>query len=687
MANIHEEEQLAKSYDSRLMRRLLAYVKPYWHWVVISIVLLLLVTVGDLSRPYLIQIGIDDHMNVLNTTYVTASHSEALGQSHFDLHGQTFVRDNDLPDAEATRPRYHIEKQADGHYDMVLTNKSTAPNAEPRFALTGQEVSTMKSIETSAMMHIGLIYLLLIVGSFLLNYIQTILLQWTGQRIIYNIRQEFFSHLQRLSIAFFDKNPVGRLVTRVMNDTEALNEMYSNMIVALFKDVFILAGIIIVMFRANVKLALISMACVPFILVVTQLYRRYARAAFRDTRVKLARINATLAENIAGMKIIQIFRREKQMHDEFEVINQQYFRASWRELMTFAIFRPTMEFFSTLALAVLIWYGGGKVVDHSIEIGVFYMFVSYIQQFFQPINDLSEKYNILQSAMASSERIFQLMDTDDSIKNPTNPLPMPEVKGRVEFKNVWFAYTDENWVLRDVSFTIEPGETVAFVGATGAGKSSILSLISRFYDIQKGEILVDGVNIKDVNKEDLRRAIGIVLQDVFLFTGTVRDNIRLAEPSITNEVIEQSISYVNADTFINKLPGKLDEPVLERGSTFSAGQRQLIAFARALAFDPAILVLDEATSNIDTETESLIQDALVKLTRNRTTIVVAHRLSTIQHADKIVVMHKGRLREMGTHQELLAEGGMYYNLYQLQYKEDFTSEEVAATTHLSPSQA
>jgi ATP-binding cassette, subfamily B, multidrug efflux pump len=687
MANIHEEEQLAKSYDSRLMRRLLAYVKPYWHWVVISIFLLLLVTVGDLSRPYLIQIGIDEHMNVLNTTYVTASDSEALGKSHFNLHGQEFVRDKDVPTAETDRPRYEIEKQTDGHYDMVLTNKDSAKNAEPRFALTPQEVSTMKDVETSAMIHIGLIYLVLIVGSFLLNYIQTLLLQWTGQRIIYNIRQEFFSHLQRLSIAFFDKNPVGRLVTRVMNDTEALNEMYSNMIVALFKDVFILAGIIIVMFRANVKLALISMACVPFILVVTQLYRRYARAAFRDTRVKLARINATLAENIAGMKVIQIFRREKQMHDEFEVINQNYFRASWRELMTFAIFRPTMEFFSTLALAILIWYGGGKVVDHSIEIGVFYMFVSYIQQFFQPINDLSEKYNILQSAMASSERIFQLMDTDDTIKNPAQPKPLPEVKGRVEFKNVWFAYTDENWVLRDVSFTIEPGETVAFVGATGAGKSSIISLISRFYDIQKGEILVDGVNIKDVNKEDLRRAIGIVLQDVFLFTGTVRDNIRLAEPSITNDVIEKSIHYVNADTFINKLPGKLDEPVLERGSTFSAGQRQLIAFARALAFDPSILVLDEATSNIDTETESLIQDALVKLTRNRTTIVVAHRLSTIQHADKIVVMHKGRLREMGSHQELLAQGGMYYNLYQLQYKENFTNEEVAATTTRSPLQA
>jgi len=456
-----------------------------------------------------------------------------------------------------------------------------------------------------------------------------------------------------------------------MNDTEALNEMYSNMMVTLFKDVFILLGIVVIMFNKNVELALISLVCIPLVVITSQIYRYYARAAFRDTRVKLAKINATLAENIAGMRIIQIFRQEKRMHGEFDETNQAYFRASWRELTTFAIFRPSMEFFSALALAILIWYGSGKVLETTLQIGVLYMFITYIQQFFQPINDLSEKYNILQSAMASSERIFQLLDTHDTIPDPAAPKALPQVKGRVEFKNVWFAYEGENWVLRDVSFTIEPGETVAFVGATGAGKSSILSLISRFYDIQKGEILIDGVNIKDVRQEDLRRFIGVVLQDVFLFTGTVRDNIRLANTAITNETIDQSIRYVNADSFIEKLPGKLNAEVLERGAGFSAGERQLLAFARALAFDPAILVLDEATSNIDTETESLIQDALVKLTHGRTTIVVAHRLSTIQHADKIIVLHKGRVREIGDHQALLAQGGMYYNLYQLQYKEAF----------------
>ncbi|MGB8955642.1 MAG: ABC transporter ATP-binding protein [Tumebacillaceae bacterium] len=676
MSNIHEEEKLEKSYDSRLMRRLLAYVKPYWQWMALAVVLLLLITVADLARPYLIKVAIDDHMNAFETTYVAVASNEAPDATHYSFHGQDLVREKDYPallTADGIVHQVYRVEKTDAGYQMVEQN-----GEHKALPMSEAEIASFKDIETNALLRIGGLYLVLIVGSFLLNYAQTIILQWTGQRIIFNIRQQLFTHLQRLSIAFFDKNPVGRLVTRVMNDTEALNEMYSNMLVNLFKDVFILLGIIIVMFQTNVKLSLVSMICVPFVVIISQIYRHFARAAFRDTRVKLARINATLAENIAGMRIIQIFRREKQMDDEFKEINQEYFRASWRELLTFAIFRPSMELFYSIALVILLWYGGVRVIDASLQIGVLYMFVSYIQQFFQPINDLSEKYNILQGAMASSERMFQLLDTKDDIQDPIQPKPLAEVKGRVEFKNVWFAYVGENWVLRDVSFTIEPGQTAAFVGATGAGKSSILSLISRFYDIQKGEILVDGVNIKDVSKADLRRAIGVVLQDVFLFTGTIRDNIRLAEPSITDQQIEAAIRHVNADTFINKLPGKLEEPVMERGTTFSAGQRQLIAFARALAFDPAILVLDEATSNIDTETEHLIQDALEKLTENRTTIVVAHRLSTIQHADKIIVMHKGRIREMGTHQELLSQEGMYYNLYQLQYKEDFQSEAAAA---------
>lgn len=677
MANIHEEEQLEKSYDSRLMRRLLAYVKPYWHWVTISILLLMAITVADLARPYLIKIAIDDHMDVFGTEFVAVAPREYPDETHYSYGGKELVRTDKLEQVPEDAVRYRIDRE-DGTYEMTITSATNGNTQELRQPMNEAEVDEFIEKESNALIDIGLIYLALIVGSFGLNYIQTILLQWTGQRIIFNIRQQLFTHLQRLSIAFFDRNPVGRLVTRVMNDTEALNEMYSNMLVNLFKDVFILIGIVIVMFQLNTQLAWISLVCIPAVIIVSQIYRYYARAAFRDTRVKLARINATLAENIAGMKVIQIFKREKQMHNEFDETNQEYFKATWRELMTFAVFRPSMEFLSTLALAILLWYGGNKVLDNAIELGVLFAFIAYIQQFFQPINDLSEKYNILQSAMASSERLFQLLDTDDRIVNPDQPKPLPQVRGKVEFRNVWFAYVGEDWVLKDVSFTIEPGETVAFVGATGAGKSSILSLIARLYDIQQGEILIDGVNIKHVAKEDLRRAIGTVLQDVFLFTGTIRDNIRLANPEITDAKIDESIKYVNADTFINKLPGKLEEPVLERGSTFSAGQRQLLAFARALAFDPAILVLDEATSNIDTETESLIQDALLKLTKNRTTIIVAHRLSTIQHSDKIIVMHKGTVREIGNHQELLAQEGMYYNLYQLQYKENFQQEVAAA---------
>lgn len=467
MANIHEEETLEKNYDSTLMGRLLAYVKPFWKWVALSIVLLLIITVADLARPYLIKVAIDDHMNVFDTTYVAVQSNELPDAQHYTPSNKNMVRESAFEGAvPAGREHYQI-KHVGNTYSMITTAADGSVTTSP---MPEEAVNLYKNTETNALLKIGGIYLALILTSFVLNYTQTLILQWTGQRIIFNIRQQLFSHLQRLAISFFDNNPVGRLVTRVMNDTEALNEMYSNMMVTLFKDVFIIIGIIIIMFQANTEMAWISLICLPLVVVATQIYRVYARAAFRDTRVKLASINATLAENIAGMRVIQIFRREKQMHDEFEVINQEYFRASWRELMTFALFRPTMEFLSALALAIVVWYGGGKVLDTSIQIGVLYMFISYIQQFFQPINDLTDKYNILQSAMASSERLFQLLDTEDAIQNPVNPLPLKKVTGRVEFRNVWFAYKGEEWVLRDVSFTIEPGETIAFVGATGAEK-------------------------------------------------------------------------------------------------------------------------------------------------------------------------------------------------------------------------
>ncbi len=517
--------------------------------------------------------------------------------------------------------------------------------------------------------HIGILYLIIITVAFIINYGQIYLIQYTGQRIIFNLRQQIFEHIQSLSLSFFDKNPVGRLVTRVTNDTDTLNEMYTSVIANLFNDIFIILGIIIAMVSYNVKLALISLSTTPLIIGGMYIYRKLASQAYRLVRVRLARINAFLSEHINGMKIVQLFVTEHKKSKEFEKINKDYYNANMRQLTIFAIFRPFMDVIYSLTLALLIWYGGKDIISHKIEFGVLYAFVNYLQQMFHPIFDISEKYDILQSAMASAERIFILLDTKEQIKDPEEPIPLEDIQGKIEFKNVWFSYNGKDWVLKDVNFVVNPGETVALVGATGAGKSSIISLLSRFYDIQKGEILIDGIDIRKVRQQDLRKHIAVVLQDVFLFTGDIKSNIRLSNKSITDNDIYTVARYVNAHHFIKKLPEGYESKVTERGSTLSAGQRQLLAFARALAFNPKILVLDEATANIDTETEMLIQDALKKLTRGRTTIAIAHRLSTIQHADKIIVLHKGRIREMGTHNELLQKKGLYYNLYMLQYKD------------------
>ncbi|MCL5045597.1 MAG: ABC transporter ATP-binding protein/permease, partial [Actinobacteria bacterium] len=522
----------------------------------------------------------------------------------------------------------------------------------------------------AALMRLGLIYLGALAAGFALNYAQTLLLQSTGQRIIFRIRQDVFSHLQRQSLAYFDRNPVGRLVTRVTNDTEALNEMYTSVLVNLFRDVFNILGIVLVMLRLNPNLALVSLATMPFVAWASFVYIGRARAAWREVRVKLARINAALAENIAGMRVVQIFAREAEQAREFQEVNEAHYRASMRQLYLFAIFRPALDLLSSLALALVVWYGGGRVVQGTLSFGILFAFTSYIQQFFRPVLELAEKFNILQQAMASSERIFQLLDESPGVADPVDPRPLPSLRGSVEFKDVWFAYDGENWVLKDVSFKVRPGQTVAFAGHTGAGKSSIINLLARFYDVRRGAVLVDGADVRTLSQSDLRRHIGLVHQDVFLFTGDVKGNIRLNAPDITDEAIRRAAEAVSADPFIRALPNGYDEPVAERGATLSAGQRQLLAFARALAFDPAILVLDEATASIDSETEMLIQRALRELTRGRTTLIVAHRLSTIQDADQIIVLHKGRIREQGTHQELLARQGLYYKLWRIQYDED-----------------
>ena len=509
--------------------------------------------------------------------------------------------------------------------------------------------------------------------SFVFNLTQTWVLQKTGQRIILTVRKELYAHIQSLSCRYFDLTPVGKLVTRVTNDVEALNEMYSGILVRLFRNIVKIIGLAIVMLTMDLKLALISFVLLPIVAVLTVVFRKISRKTYRITRTRLTDLNTFLSENISGMRIIQIFGREERKFDEFNDRNYKYYRAFYREMLVFAIFRPLIYILSVLSLMLVLGVGSREVLGNVISIGTLYIFAQYIQSFFEPIQELAEQFSTLQSSLASAEKIFTIMDEDVLVPEPENPVVLPEIKGRIEFEHVWFAYDNENYVLRDVSFVIEPGQKVAFVGATGAGKSSILNLIGRYYDIQQGHIYLDGVDIRNISKKQLRSAIGQMQQDVFIFEGTVESNIRLYDEDITSEEVREAAEYVNASRFIEKLPNGYEEPVSERGSTFSAGERQLLSFARTLAHKPSILVMDEATANIDTETEALIQEALEKLMKGRTTIMVAHRLSTIQHADCIMVMHKGKIRERGTHQELLAQNGIYKKLYELQIHHEITA--------------
>lgn len=502
--------------------------------------------------------------------------------------------------------------------------------------------------------------------SLVFNIVQTWVLQKTGQKIIHTVRMELYAHIQTLSCRYFDLTPVGKLVTRVTNDVEALNEMYSGILVRLFRNIVKIVGLAIVMLILDWKLALLSFVLLPVVAVLTVVFRKIARETYRLTRTCLTDINTFLSENISGMRIIQIFGREDRKFEEFEDKNRKLYKAFFREMMVFAVFRPLIYILSVISLMIVLGTGSGEVLGEVISIGTLYIFAQYIQSFFDPIQELAEQFSTLQSSIASAEKIFTIMDEEPLVKEAENPVILPEIKGRIEFSHVWFAYDDENYVLRDVSFVIEPGQSVAFVGATGAGKSSILNLIGRYYDIQKGNIYVDGVDIRNLSKKQLRSAIGQMQQDVFIFEGNVEKNIRLYDQDISMEEVRMAAEYVNASHFIEKLPQGYEETVSERGSTFSAGERQLLSFARTLAHKPSILVMDEATANIDTETEILIQEALAKLMQGRTTIMVAHRLSTIQHADCIMVMHKGKIREQGTHQELLAQGGIYKKLYELQ---------------------
>jgi len=634
MASNQEEEVLGKAYDGRLMRRLLTYLRPYkWH-VAVALAAIILKSVLDVLGPFLTKIAIDKYL--------------------------------------AKSPNSH---------SWIGDRLSNAP-------LTG-------------IAQIGGLYVGILIFTFTLEFIQTYLMQWTGQKVMFDLRRQIFRHLQFMHVGFFDKHPVGRLVTRVTTDVDALNEMFTAGVVSIFEDVFVLAGIIAIMMRMNWKLALITFAVLPLIVYATLIFRDKVRDSYRRIRTAIARINSFLQEAVSGMLVLQLFNREKRAFNKFSDINASHMGAFKDAIMAYSVYYPVVEILSAIAIASIIWFGGNYEIRRVVTLGVLVAFMQYAQRFFRPIQDLSEKYNILQSAMAAGERVFKLLDTKIEVTSPA-VTKRPQGPGRIEFDHVWFAYnvsghvggetgalarleatatggragtpvspqaTEPDWVLRDVNFVLEPGETVAVVGHTGAGKTTLISLLMRFYDVQRGAIRIDGVDIKEINLDELRSRFGVVLQDPFLFSGTVEGNIRLGTARIQDADVEQAAEDVNLADFIRTLPGGFKEEVRERGSTLSTGQKQLISFARALAHNPKILILDEATSSVDTETEFRVRDALNRMVEGRTSLIIAHRLSTIQRADKIIVMHKGQVREMGSHQQLLAQRGIYYKLYQLQYKD------------------
>ncbi len=562
---------------------------------------------------------------------------------------------------------------------IILSILTSAMEAiRPYFTKIAVDVNIANKDQRGLLITALLFFVVLLIRGFV-QYANAYLTQWIGQRTIYDLRMEIFRHLQTLTPKFYDKNPIGRLITRVTNDVEVLNEMFSSGIVMVFSDVFTIIGIFYFMFTMSWELSLVSLSVLPLLFYGTFLFRKKAREAYREVRIQIARINSFMQEHITGMIVDQIFNREKKSFEKFSSINAAHRDANIKSIFYYAVFYPGVDFIGALSIGLIIWYAGGNILQGAVTLGTVMAFVQFNEMFWRPIRDLSEKYNILQTAMASSERIFQLLDDKTLPTVSSSPASVEHVRGEIEFRNVWFAYNTPSdgahspeWVLKNISFHARPGETIAFVGHTGAGKTSIISLLSRFYENQKGEILVDGVNVDLVRPEDLRRHIAVVLQDVFLFSGDIKGNISLGNDSISPDRIKAAARVVGAHRFIEQLPNQYDAEVKERGATLSVGQKQLLSFARALAFNPRILVLDEATSSVDTETELLIQAAIKKLLKGRTSIVIAHRLSTIQNADKIIVLHKGEIREMGTHQELLSRDGIYRKLYQLQYKDQET---------------
>jgi len=681
-SNNHEEKDIYGSFDIDIVKRLGKYLKPQIVKFIFCLVLIVGMTAIDLSVPYLTKVAIDE--NITNYDEPMVVTDERINDDSIALNDQFYTKESKVENQEISKyvtlvkfdKKYYLADGKIEDYSQKNFKLSKDQLISPESAFKVKEVSdknytTLRKSDKSDLLFIGLILLGLLLLNYIFSFLNMITLYYASQKIIYELRSDLFGHIQKLSLKFFDRNPVGRLVTRVTNDMKNISELFTTVLVTTLKDLFLIFGTIVVMLSIDFKLALVAFSTIPIVLIISYFFRIKARKIQRQVKIRLARINATLAENINGMKIIQIFNRENFIYKEFKKINEDYFQASIDETKLFAIFKPSMNLIYSISLALIIWYGGGQSIDKVIELGVLVAFIQYLNQFFRPIFDLAEKFNIFQSAMASSERVFMLLDEPIEIKDPINGYSLPEkLDGRIKFENVSFSYgEDDNYVLKNINFEVKPGETIALVGATGSGKTTITSLINRFYDIQKGKITVDGIDIKDVSKKELREHIGMVLQDVFLFAGDIESNIRLNNNEITFDEIEKVSKYVNAHDFISSLEDQYNHEVTERGSTLSTGQRQLLSFARALAFNPDILILDEATSNIDTHTEILIQNAIEKLIEGRTTIIVAHRLSTIKNADKIIVLHQGKIMEMGTHNELIEKGKMYYDLYKLQYVE------------------
>lgn len=690
-----------KIMDKDLMKKLLVYLKPYWFYLTIAFIILMGVAAAELAMPALTRYVVDEFITS-NRNIITFGDQQSIADfqskypkvkfDEYENEGKLYLSFSNNKMNYFDKDEIAKIKQEDRLYEKITFIESTSENrlklrygvtlpvTDELIAITDVELhrlkkernydlATMRKLQgrnISKLKIFGLIYMGVLILKFIFSYLQIFFVNYSSQHAMYDLRRDLFAHLSRMPLKFFDTNPVGRLVTRVTNDVRTLDEMLSNGLVQLIQEFVILGGILVMMLIFNWKLALVSFTVLPITYIFFRTFMKRSRIIYRAVRVRVSNINASLSENISGVRIIQLFNQYNRKCKEFSKINQEYYEKSIEQLHLFAFFRPIIGSMRRISLAIVIWYGGGQILDNEISLGLFIAFTSYLDRFFEPINRLSEKFNIMQAAMSGIERIFDLMD------KPAEPEQDHQIEhkvfsGEIEFKDVTMAYNDGEDVLRNISFKVKPGEKVALVGHTGSGKTSIISLLAGLYPYQTGQILIDGKEISKYSLAELRRNIGIVQQDVFMFSGTIKENIVLDKTEMAYDELEQVAKYVNVDHFIDSLPGKFEEPVMERGSTFSVGQRQLMAFARVLAYDPAIFVLDEATSNIDTETEILIQDALQKVMQDRTSIIIAHRLSTIQHVDRIILLHKGKIVETGNHQELLANEGLYYDLYRLQY--------------------